>query len=56
MTKETKFKSDAFEVIHTSAAALLKVGVIDKATMRDFDASCLTAPVEIGPLSSKSAD
>jgi putative transcriptional regulator len=49
MAKKTKFKSDAFEAIHTSAAALLKVGAIDKATMRDFDISCLTVPVEIGP-------
>jgi len=53
MAKKTKFKSDAFEAIHTSAAALLKVGAIDKATMRDFDASCLTVPVEIGPLQIK---
>ena len=40
MTKK-KFKSDAFEAIHESAAALLSVGAIDKATMRKFDASCL---------------
>ncbi|HQT65644.1 MAG: transcriptional regulator [Acidocella sp. 21-58-7] len=49
MAKKTKFKTDAFEAIHTSATALLKVGAIDKATMRDFDASCLTVPAEIGP-------
>jgi len=53
MAKKTKFKSDAFEAIHTSAAALLKVGAIGKATMRDFDISCLTVPVEIGPLEIK---
>ncbi|MEY3611146.1 MAG: hypothetical protein RJB14_868 [Pseudomonadota bacterium] len=41
MTTKKKFKSDAFEAIHESAAALLSVGVIDKATMRKFDASCL---------------
>jgi putative transcriptional regulator len=36
-------KSDAFAAIHASAKALYKVGAIDKATMRDFDASCLSA-------------
>jgi len=41
MTTKKKFKSDAFEAIHESAAALLSVGAIDKATMRKFDASCL---------------
>ena len=41
MTTKKKFKSDAFEAIHESAAALLRVGAIDKATMRKFDASCL---------------
>ncbi len=53
MAKTSKFKTDAFEAIHTSAASLLKVGAIDKATMRDFDTSCLTAPVKIGPLQIK---
>jgi putative transcriptional regulator len=38
-----KFKSDAFGAIHASAAALHKVGAIDKATMRDFDAMSFTA-------------
>jgi len=53
MAKKTRYRSDAFEAIHTSAAALLKVGAIEKATMRDFDVSCLTVPVEIGPLEIK---
>jgi putative transcriptional regulator len=48
MTKG-KFKSDAFEAIHESAAALLDVGAIDKATMREFDVSCLSAPPAIEP-------
>ena len=34
-----KFKSDAFESIHESAEGLHRAGVIDKATMRDFDAA-----------------
>jgi len=49
MTVKRKFKSDAFEAIHSSAAAMFKVGAIDKATMRDFDASCLSVPAPIEP-------
>lgn len=48
MTK--KFKSEAFESIHSSANALLAIGAIDKATMRKFDESCIAeVPVEIMP-------
>ena len=36
-----KSRSDAFESIHASAEALHRTGVIDKAIMRNFDASCL---------------
>jgi len=49
MTTKLKFKSDAFEAIHTSASALRKVGAIDKATMRGFDETCISTPVEIKP-------
>lgn len=49
MTTKAKYKSDAFEAIHSSASALRKVGAIDKATMRSFDESCLTTPSEIKP-------
>jgi putative transcriptional regulator len=44
-----KFKSDAFEAIHSSASALLKIGAIDKTTMRGVDESCLAVPTEIKP-------
>ena len=44
MTKR-KFRSDAFEAMHSSAQALRKVGGIDKETMRRFDETCI-APVE----------
>jgi predicted XRE-type DNA-binding protein len=40
MAGKQKFKSGSFEAIHTSAAALGKVGAIDKKTMRHFDKSC----------------
>ena len=44
MAPKRKFKSDAFEAIHSSATALQKVGAIDKTTMKGFDESCLAAP------------
>jgi putative transcriptional regulator len=49
MKVNRKFKSDAFEAIHSSASAMFKIGAIDKATMRDFDESCLAAPAPMGP-------
>ena len=49
MTKKVKIKSGAFEAIHSSASAMLKVGAIDKATMRSFDASCLAVPARFKP-------
>ena len=45
MEKKT-YKSDVFAAIHASAKALHKVGAIDKATMRDFDAASLSAAPE----------
>ena len=47
MTTRPKFKSDAFEAIHGVARGLHRVGAIDKATMREFDQSCLAVPPEI---------
>ncbi len=49
MAKKPRFKSDVSEAIHSSAAMLHKVGALDKATMRDFDARHLSVPVEIEP-------
>lgn len=49
MIRKSKFKTDAFEAIHSSATALHDVGAISKATMRDFDVACLAKPVEIKP-------
>jgi putative transcriptional regulator len=48
-TPRQPFKSDVFQAIHASAAALHEVGAIDKATMREFDESCLTVPTLIEP-------
>ncbi len=49
MTKKTRFNSDMSEAIHSSAVMLHKVGAIDKATMRDFDARHLVVPRTIEP-------
>ena len=49
MATKRKFKSDAFEAIHSSATALQKVGAIDKTTMKRFDESCLAPPRALGP-------
>ena len=44
MKSKAKCKSDAVEAIHGAAQGLHRAGTIDKATMRDFDESCLAAP------------
>src|SRR5580692_1585891 len=49
MATKPKFKSAAFEAIHTSASAMYKVGAIDKTTKRSFDASCLATPPLLKP-------
>ncbi len=49
MSRKPKFKSEAFEAIHSSAAGMLRAGTIDKETMRRFDESCLTIPLPIEP-------
>lgn len=49
MTSKTKFKSDAFEAIHSSASGMVRAGTIDKATMRHFDETCLTVPTTFAP-------
>ena len=47
MTTRPRVKSDAFEAIHSAAGGLIRVGAIDKATMREFDESCLAVLPEI---------
>ena len=49
MAMKRRFKSDISEAIHSSAVMLHKVGALDKATMRDFDARHLVVPAEIKP-------
>jgi putative transcriptional regulator len=42
MTEKKRYRSEALRSLHSVAEDLHDVGVIDKATMRDFDLSCLT--------------
>ena len=49
MTVKQKFKSDAFEAIHSSISAMYRIGTVDKATMRHFDETCLAAPPAFEP-------
>ena len=49
MPKKLKYRSDAFEAIHSAVAGMYRAGTIDKATMRSFDESCLAAPPAIKP-------
>jgi putative transcriptional regulator len=44
MSQKRRYKSDALEAIHTSVAAMYRIGAIDDATMRSFDESCLVVP------------
>lgn len=46
---KTAYKSDLHEAMHSSARALYKVGAFDKATMRDFDDSCLLPTPAFAP-------
>lgn len=42
MTKKTTYRSRRLETLHKTAEALHKVDALDKATMRDIEAFCLT--------------
>jgi len=49
MTKKLKYKSEISEAIHSSVSGMYRAGTIDKATMREFDESCLVAPPQMEP-------
>ncbi|RUX94661.1 DNA-binding transcriptional regulator [Mesorhizobium sp. M2A.F.Ca.ET.040.01.1.1] len=49
MTTKPKFRSDAFEAIHSAVEGMYRAGTIDKATLRSFDESCLTVPQKFAP-------
>ena len=47
MTK--KYRSDAFAAIHETMEALHEAGAVNKQTMREFNAACLTPVEELSP-------
>jgi putative transcriptional regulator len=49
MAQKLKYKSDIAEAIHSSVSGMYRAGTIDKATMREFDESCLAAPPPMPP-------
>ena len=48
MTKR-KFRSEAFEAIHSTVAGMHRSGTVDKETMRHFDETCLAVLTELSP-------
>ena len=48
--KAGKYRSRLSAAIYETATGLHRIGLLDKATMREFDASCLTV---VEPLSAK---
>ena len=49
MTAKTKFKSPAFEAIHSAAAGLYSVDAIAQETMRSFDVTCISRVSDFQP-------
>lgn len=49
MSMKRKFRSDAFEAIHSNASGMFRAGTISKATMRHFDETCLSVPAAFAP-------
>ena len=49
MATKRKFKSDAFEAIHSVVEDMYAAGTIDKETMKTFDETCLSIPPELTP-------
>lgn len=48
-TKTRKPQSDILATVHGSVASLHKAGLVDQATMRSFDALCLTTVEPLSP-------
>jgi putative transcriptional regulator len=50
MAKTTqKYESRLLRSVHRSVAGLHRLGLVDEATMREFDAQCLTAASSVAP-------
>lgn len=48
-TKTRKPQSDILATVHASVTGLHKAGLVDQATMRNFDALCLTTVEPLSP-------
>lgn len=48
-----KYKSAVFEAVHSAVDGMYRSGTIDKETMREFDETCLSAPIELAPIQIK---
>ncbi|MER8440358.1 DNA-binding transcriptional regulator [Mesorhizobium sp. M1312] len=44
MTIRRKFKSDAFEAVHSAVEGMVRAGTVDKQILRSFDEACLSWP------------
>ncbi|MHA7848936.1 helix-turn-helix domain-containing protein [Serratia sp. D1N4] len=53
MTTKSKFKSPAFEAIHSAASGLFSVDAIPLETMRSFDQACISSVNELQPIEIK---
>jgi len=53
MTTKQKFKSDAFEAIHSAAAGMHSVGAITKTTMKHYDALAISEAPDLSPVEIK---
>ncbi|HCT5878201.1 DNA-binding transcriptional regulator [Morganella morganii] len=49
MSTKSKFKSPAFEAIHSAASGLFSVGAIPQETMRNFDQACISELHDLQP-------
>ena len=48
-TRLKKYRSRLSEAIHETATGLYRAGLLNKETMREFDASCLTPVKQLSP-------
>ena len=55
MSRTPKYKSDAFEAIHSSAEGMFRAGTIDKAILRRFDKACLSVPSSPQPVENEAS-
>ncbi len=44
MKTNRKYKNEIAEAVHSAVSGMYRSGTIDKATMREFDESCLALP------------